>query len=106
MDTRQTTSVPALLCRILWMMVGPITLCLLALSVAERRDALLTLPNLAYFPVLGGTMLARWLEFKGGHPKTSTGEPATTEHLRRYLFGTAILGLGVWIVATLPLISR
>jgi hypothetical protein len=33
---------------------------------------------------------------------TATGEPATTEHLRRYFLGAATLGLAVWIVANLP----
>jgi hypothetical protein len=85
MDTRRTTTVPALFGRLLWMMVGPFTLFLLALAIAEQRGGLLTLPSLAFFPVLGITMLGRWLEFRVGHPVTATGEPATTEHLRRYL---------------------
>jgi hypothetical protein len=84
------------------MMVGPITLLLLALSIAGQRGGWLTLPSLAYFPVLGGTMLGRWLEFRCGFPLTATGEPATTDHLRRYVLAAATLGLAVWIVANLP----
>jgi hypothetical protein len=84
------------------MMLGPITLALLALSIAGQRGGWLTPPNLAYFPVLGGTMLGRWLEFRGGHPMTSTGDPATTEPLRRYLYAAATLGIGVWLVVNLP----
>ena len=84
------------------MMVGPITLCVLALSIAEQRGGWLTLTSLAYLAVLGGTILGRWLEFRVGHPMTATGEPATTEHLRRYFLGAATLGLAVWIVANLP----
>jgi hypothetical protein len=101
MDTRRMNTLPALLGRLLWMMVGPVTLLLLALSVAERRGGWLTLPSLAYLAVLGGTMLGRWLEFRGGHPLTATGEPATAEHLRRYLLAAATLGLAVWVVANL-----
>ena len=44
-------------------------------------------------------MLGRWLEFRGGQPKTSTGEPATAADLRRYLLMTSTLGIVVWIVA-------
>ena len=51
-------------------------------------------------------MLGRLLEFRVGHPMTSTGEPATTEHLRRYPLAAAALGLAVWIAANwLSLIS-
>lgn len=88
------------------MIVGPITLILLAVSIAGQRGGWLTLPSLAYFPVLGGTMLGRWLEFRVGDPMTSTGEPATTAHLRRYLLTAATLGVAVWIVASLPGINR
>jgi hypothetical protein len=105
MNSRQTTDVSALFGRLLWMMVGPITLILLALSIVERRGGWLALPSLAYFPVLGGTILGRWLEFRAGHPMTATGEPATTGHLRRYQLTAATLGLAGWIVANLTAIT-
>jgi hypothetical protein len=82
-------------------MVGPFALALLALAIARTRGGWLSPPSLAYIPVLGVTMFGRWLEFRAGHPMTSTGEPATTVHLRRYLFGAAVLGLAAWIVANL-----
>jgi hypothetical protein len=98
MHTQHTESVSAFL-RILWMMVGPVILGLLALTIIEQHGGWLTLPSLAYFPILGATMLGRWLEFQGGQPKTSTGDPATAADLRRYLLMTSTLGLVVWIVA-------
>jgi hypothetical protein len=105
MDTRRTTTTttaPALLGRLLWMMVGPISLALLALSIAQRRAGWLSAQSLAYFPVLAVMLFGRWLEFRCGQPMTSTGEPATAADLRRYLLVAGALGLATWIVANLP----
>jgi hypothetical protein len=101
MDAQRTTTGPALLGRLVWIMVGPITLFLLAISIVDRRGGWLSLTSLAYFPVLGGTVLGRWLEFRVGHPMTATGEPATTEHLRRYALAATALALAGWVVAHL-----
>lgn len=84
------------------MMVGPITLALLAFSIAQQRGGWLSFASLAYFPVLAATLLGRWLEFRCGHPMTSTGEPAKAADLRRYLIVAASLGLAAWVVANLP----
>ena len=57
--------------------------------------------RLLAFPVLGGLLVARWLEFRGGNPQTSTCEPATPADLRHYVLGTIVLGFGAWVVANL-----
>jgi hypothetical protein len=101
MSRSSTTTVPALIGRILWMMVGPITLVLLAVSIAQRWDGWFTLPGLAYFVALLGTVLGRWLEFRCGVPMTATGEPATADHLRRYALAFGTIGVGIWLVANL-----
>jgi hypothetical protein len=84
------------------MMVGPITLALLALSIAQQRAGWLSPQSLAYFPVLAVMLLGRWLEFRCGQPMTSTGAPATATDLRRYLLVAGSLGLAAWVVAILP----
>jgi hypothetical protein len=101
MATSTTTTMPALIGRILWMMVGPITLLLLALHIAQQRDGWFTLPSLAYFFVLLGTFLGRWMEFRCGFPMTAMGEPATTDHLRRYALASGTLGVAIWLIANL-----
>jgi len=92
---------PALIGRILWMMVGPVILLLLALHIARQRDGWFTLPSLAYLVVLLATFLSRWMEFQCGFPKTATGEPATTEHLHRYALASGTIGIAVWFIANL-----
>jgi hypothetical protein len=44
-------------------------------------------------------LLGRWLEFRGGHAQTATGEPATRADLRRYLVTATVVGLLVWVAA-------
>src|SRR5207249_1890712 len=66
MDTEPTTTGPALFGRLLWMMVGPITLALLALQIVQHRHGWLTPTSLVYILVLGGTLLGRCLEVRSG----------------------------------------
>lgn len=100
-DTERMTTGSATLARLVWMMLGPILLSLLALLITQERSRWLSFPSAAYITALGGTMLGRWIEFRLGNPLTSTGEPATGKHLRAYLLMTTILGLSAWIVANL-----
>ncbi len=57
--------------------------------------------DFAYFVVLASLIFARWLEFRGGDPRTATGEPAAMIHFRRYAWIVLGIGLGLWIVANL-----
>jgi hypothetical protein len=100
MDTR-TTPLPALCARLLWMMVGPITLMLLAFQLTQQRQGWLSATTAAYFLVLGGTVFGRWMEFRSGLPMTVTGEPATTGHLHRYSLAAGAIGAVIWLAANL-----
>jgi hypothetical protein len=72
-----------------------------AAAIINAGTGWLTGLDLAFLAVLGGMLLARWLEFRGGDPQTATGEPATLAHLRRYTLVALLLGLAVWVVANL-----
>jgi hypothetical protein len=96
-----STSLSAILGRIFWMMYGPIFLMVFAIIIAQRADGWLAAPDLIYFLVLGGMLLGRWIEFRGGNPLTGMGEPATEADLRRYWFLAGLIGMGVWVVANL-----
>lgn len=97
--TYPSTSPLVALSRVFWMMVGPLALAGLAAAIIKVGTGWLTALDLAFLAVLGGMLLARWLEFRGGDPQTATGEPATLTHLRRYLLFALVLGLTVWVVA-------
>jgi hypothetical protein len=101
MDTEPTTTGPALVGRIIWMMVGPITLALLALQIVQQRHGWLTPTSIGYILVLGVTLLGRCLEVRSGSPTTVTGEPLTKDHLRRYALAAGTIGVAIWFVANL-----
>jgi len=83
------------------MMLGPAVLFLLALSIARDGGGWFTSKDIAFLLVLGGLILARFLELQGGNARTADGEPASMFHLRRYVVMAIPLGLTVWLVANL-----
>jgi hypothetical protein len=96
-----SNSLLVLISRIFWMAVGPVTLALLAFTIINKGGGWFTPTDFVFLAVLAVLLLARWIEFLGGDPHTSTGEPATPDDLRRYVLYAIILGLGAWIVANL-----
>lgn len=61
----------------------------------------MTSTDAGFFVLLMGLPLARWIEFRGGDPRTSMGEPATQSHLKKYITATLFVGLAAWGVAKL-----
>jgi hypothetical protein len=55
--------------------------------------------DLLFFLFLAGTVLARYLEFRAGDPRTATGQPATWGDFRRYAAVLIVGGFAVWTVA-------
>ena len=100
-STEVTSSTAAALARMFWLAVGPGILFVLTGIIVSRTTGWLTFSNLAFLAVLAGMIFARWREFQGDNPKTSTGEPATLADVRRYVLGTTFVGLGIWLVANL-----
>lgn len=97
--TQPTTSLLAVLLRVSWMMLGPLALVLLGFAIVTLGNGWLTAADFAFLAVLGGVILARWLEFRSGHAQTATGEPATLADLRRFVVAASLVGLGVWVLA-------
>lgn len=69
--------------------------------IATEGGGWLTSRDFAFFIVLAATIFGRYLEFRGGDPRTLTGEPATPAHLRRYVAAALCIGLAVWLLANL-----
>lgn len=101
MSNNENTSLLGVLGRLIWMMLGPMGLVLMTFLVIKTGDGWLTGADFGYFGILAAMMFARWLEFHGGNPQTAEGQPATSEHLRRYLIGVAVLGLSAWVIANI-----
>lgn len=83
------------------MMIGPSILFLLAIGIARDAGGWLTLKDIAFLVILGGVILGRYVEFRGGDPRTATGEPATRNQWRRYVVVTMTIGIGMYVVANL-----
>lgn len=89
------------LVRMVWFLIGPAALFILAVLILERGGGWLTRLDILYFAFLFVTVAARGLDFYFGNPLTASGTPATTAHLARYAPGVLLLGLAVWVAANL-----
>lgn len=101
MSDAPITSIPVLLGRIFWTLIGPVFLALSLYYLATAGTGWLTFADLLYFLILAGMLLGRWLEFRAGNPQTTTGEPATPADLRRYVLMVTVGGPALWVVANL-----
>jgi hypothetical protein len=52
-----------------------------------------------FFGVMAAMALGRWLEVRGGSPRTSDGEPATEKDFHRYLALLLGGGVTIWLLA-------
>lgn len=98
MDTSHT-HLSAVLGRLFWMIAGPLGLALCIYYIVTSGTGWRTEADLLYFLLLGGMILGRWLEFRGGQPQTTSGEPATMADFRRYVVLVAVAGPIVWVIA-------
>jgi len=87
--------------RVYWLMIGPMLLLLLAFHIARTGDGWLTTADYVFWGMLAVLPLARWLEFRGGHPKTNTGEPASDTELQRYFVMAPLVGAAIWVISHL-----
>ena len=95
------TSLTIVLGRLFWMMIGPLALMLTIYFIVSSGTGWRTFADLLYFIILGGMILGKWLEFRGGNPQTSTGEPASPADLGRYIIMAVTIGPIVWVLANL-----
>lgn len=88
--------------RIFWIMIGPLLLVVLGYRVfLTAPDGWLTPADLGFLGILALLVVVRCLEFRSERPQKATGEPATTQDLRRYVVAAILLGLLAWIGANL-----
>ncbi|MEX2141640.1 MAG: hypothetical protein WD894_20410 [Pirellulales bacterium] len=102
MNVVKNTSVLAVLGRAFWVMFGPLLLTASGLMILFRvGTGWRTGADITYLATLVLMVLARWAEFSGGEPQTSTGEPSTIQHFRRFSAAVLIGGLAFYILANL-----
>lgn len=74
---------------------------ILAMLNLERGGGWMTAIDLAYFVVLGITILARVLDFQTEVRRQRWEHHSTSADLRRYVPGILLVGLAVWRIANL-----
>jgi hypothetical protein len=101
MSSSNTTRLIPVFSRLFWMIVGPLVLVLATYFIVNSGSGWTTTADLLFFVTLGGMILGRWFEFRGGNPETSTGDLATVADLRRYILTVIVVGPTVWAIANI-----
>jgi hypothetical protein len=85
--------------RSFWIMFGPMLLTASGLMiVVNPGTGWQTGADITFLTTLVAMIVGRWLEHTGGDPITSTGEPSTPAHLRRYVLLTLVGGVLGWVL--------
>jgi len=95
----EINSVAVLGARLTWVMLGPAALLLITWGIVSRGSGWLTVLDAAFGVVVGLMVLGRWVEQRSGVATTVTGEPATPEHLKRYMTILIPATAAAWIIA-------
>jgi hypothetical protein len=96
-----TSSSAAFFGRLAWIILGPMALAVLTMALAQNPDGWFAPTDLVFLLVLGLMLLGRWAEFRSGGAKTTEGELATQEQVRRYYVVAPLVGMGLWVLANL-----
>jgi len=89
--TSNPTPTYAGMARLYWMFVGLMLSALFAYRILTHGGGWSTTTDLVFLLSVAALPLARWAEFLGGSPQTAEGDPASAEHLRRYVVITPLV---------------
>lgn len=93
-QSKQATSVGVVAARVLWMLIGPLSLTSVAIIIMETGYGWFAIRSILYLVALAVTIVARWLD-----PVTSDGELTTPSQRRFTATWTLIAGLVGWAAA-------
>ena len=88
-----------LLCRLIWIFIGPLSLGVIVYQTVSQKDGWLAPRDIVFAASLALMIGARWFEVRSGAGETATGEPATIEHFKRYVMILLPLAAVLWIAA-------
>ncbi len=85
--------------RVFWMFLGPATLFVVAMLIAQGRGSWMV--DLGYCSAVMLVLAARYLDVSRFDGTTDTGEPVTIEHFRRYAMKLILAAAVVWVLVHL-----
>lgn len=88
-----------LLCRLIWMFAGPVTLAIVVYHTVAQGDVWFAMRDIVFAAAVALMIGARWVEMRSGKAQTATGEPATMAHFRRYITVLLPVVAIVWLAA-------
>jgi len=97
----EITSIGVLAARVVWMLMGPLALLVLAYGIVRAGPGWRTAWDAAFLIVVALMIGARWVEQRSGTATTVTGEPASPVHFRRYVRVLLPVAAAGWIAANL-----
>jgi len=97
----EITSISIFLARLCWVIFGPMTLLLVIVGLVSSKEAGLTGLDALYGIVVLLMLAGRWLEQRSAAPKTASGEPATPESFRMYVYILIAVSICAWLGAKL-----
>ena len=82
------------LLRLFWMAFGNLVLLMLATLIFQRRS--FSALDAAYWAVVAALAGARYADIARFDGRTTSGAPATMQHLRRYVLALLAVAAGLW----------
>lgn len=88
------------LSRLGWLLIGPITLLVLADAISHSGPAEWTIDSLLYWVVVAGTVGTSYVDMRH-HVRTAPHDELSMQGWRRYVVGLSAVTLVGWLVAFL-----
>jgi hypothetical protein len=99
METAQPKPLGVLLCRLFWVLLGPVGVLLTAASIGMSDSGWLTSKALVFAALLLATILCRWGDFLKGEGTNALGDPVTQKYMLGYTVIALIAGVALWAAA-------
>lgn len=96
-DSRKSN--PMLFARMFWALLGPMLMAPALMGIFLRDRDSLGLSDAFFLLIVLGMLIGRWMDYRYGSGKSSTGEPSTHGEFMRYILLVAIGAAAAWLIA-------
>ena len=88
-----------LLCRLFWVLLGPVGVFLTSATIALSDSGWLTGKDFLFAAFLLATVLCRWGDFWKGEGTNALGDPVTQKYMLGYTVVALTAGVALWAAA-------